>query len=132
MQLLVEAGASARVIQNKAQAIYKDTIAEENRSKGLISTNKQGNVIANKQFLSTIIIKYAGMVLDLGRARLPSLDDKKWSRLSDLVHQNLYFSPVELLDGYIGKYLGKVIKDTRHHWYAFYKDSREEASEVQA
>ena len=40
VQLLVEVGASACVIQNKAQAIYKQSVAEGNKKKRLIPIDK--------------------------------------------------------------------------------------------
>ena len=103
--------------------IYKNAAASGEHKKRLVPTDKDDNVIANKQFLGTIINKYAGIDLDLGKVKLSHPDDEIWTQMSDLVHQDLYFSLAELADGYIRKYLGKVVKDNRHEWYRFYKET---------
>jgi hypothetical protein len=126
VQMLVEAGATRRSVQNKAATIYKQTVLEGENRKKLIPTDRAGAPIGNKQFLNNIITKYAGIVLDLGRVKIPKPTDECWKELSNLVEKELYYSPYPLAAEYIRDYLGKSIRDARHEWHMFYKKTKGE------
>jgi hypothetical protein len=58
--------------------------------KKLIPTDKTGAPIGNKQFLNNIITKYVGIVLDLGKVKIPKSRDDCWKELSNLMEKELY------------------------------------------
>lgn len=60
--------------KQSSEHLKADSAGGENK-KNFVPTDKAGAPVGNKQFLNNTITKYAGMVLDLGKVKIPKPKD---------------------------------------------------------